>query len=75
MEHSRQLLIRCEETLTTEDVIVVPPEVCQLGWSVVEFISVGCQDEPGRGKFKGSHVLGIELHMLLHGAAPLASLV
>lgn len=37
-----------EERLTTEDFIVVPPEVSDLGWSVVKFIPVGCQDEPER---------------------------
>lgn len=37
-----------EGKLTTEDLIVVSPEVCQLRWSVVKFIPVGCQDEPER---------------------------
>jgi hypothetical protein len=46
--------------LTTKDLIVVPPEVCQLGWSVVEFIPVGSQDKPGRRKHDGSSQMETE---------------
>lgn len=67
VDHRKELLLpRDKDTLTTEDLAVVPPEVCQLGRPLVGFISVGCQNEPGRRKFKGSHVLGTDLHGLHH---------